>query len=326
MKSYLKTFIALIIKNKQFNLLLFCLFLSFALWLSITYSKTYEHIIVYPIAFVDNNHKATMYSVSDSTISVNVKANGFEFLLNRGYSKHNKKIIFDINKLLINSTRSYIKIPTSMLKGKIINAIGYKNVNIAVSPDTITIAWIKTFSKKVPLINKTNFHFKKPYQAYSPIELMNKYIIIEGSKKDLDRIDTIFTENVSFNNINRNCIMFVPLDLTNISKNVNIPMKQVLVRIRAEKYTENIVKLPINVIRYESYKNIKVLPKEVRIRYRVAIKDYKKINTADFNAYVVCSNENLAKKNRLKVFIGNVPSLVNIVSVMPDKVEYILFK
>lgn len=326
MKSYLKSFISFLIKNKQINSFIICLFLSFALWMSITYSKNYEHSIVYPVEFVDANNKAKIYSTQDSNITVTIKANGFEFLLNRGYRKENKKIVLDINKININSNKGYAHIPTSILKTKIMRAIGYKNVTLSVSPDTINLYWEKVYMKKVPVVNRTKFLFQKPFQSYFPSELLTKEIYIEGSKKDLSNIDTIYTKEMTFSNINRNTTFIVPLDLSHFSKNVIVPMENVFVRVRTEKYTENVINVPINVIRYESYKNIKVLPKEIKLRYRVAIKDYKKVNIRDFNAYVLCSDEMIERNNKLKVMISNVPSFVRVVNVVPERVEYVLFK
>jgi hypothetical protein len=326
MKSYLKSFIQFIIKNKQLNTFLICLFLSFALWVSITYSRNYEHSIVYPVEFVDKNNEAKIYTTMDSNITVTIKANGFEFLLNNGYKKYNKKIVLDINKLNINSNKGYAHIPSVILKNSIIKAIGYKGVEVGVSPDTINVSWEKVFMKKVPVVSLCKFSFKKPYQSYYPSEILTKEVYIEGSKSDLKKIDTIYTEKLTFKDIDRNVLLFVPIDVSKISKNVSVPIGNVPIRVRAERYTENVASIPINVIRYENYKNIKILPKEVKIRYRVALKDYKKVNIQDFNAYVLCSDEAIQKESKLKVFISNVPSFVKVVNIVPEKVEYVLFK
>ena len=51
-----------------------------------------------------------------------------------------------------------------------------------------------------------------------------------------------------------------------------------------------------------------------------------KVNVKDFNAYVVSSNLSISDGNKLKVNLNNIPDFINIVSVIPEKVEYILYE
>lgn len=325
MKNIFKRFLSLIRGNKQVNILVLCLFLSFALWFVITYSKEYQHNEVFPITFVDNSNKVA-FSTKDSIITVELKVNGFEFLKNQVVSSHKKKIIVDLNELNLNLSKGYSNIPISRLQPIIMKSLGYEGLSAKLQPSSIHLNWKRVYSKKVPVVNKSIFSFKKPYAMYTPEELLISEVLIEGNTEDLNTIDTLYTQAITFKNIDKNGIFLAPLDLSNINANISCPMTFIPIRIRAEKYTENIVSIPINVVRYEDYKNIKIFPKEVKIRYRVAIKDYNKVNVKDFNAYVVSSNLAISEGNKLKVNLNNIPDFINIVSVIPEKVEYILYE
>ncbi|MBQ9255222.1 MAG: hypothetical protein IJ180_10685 [Bacteroidales bacterium] len=325
MKTLLRRFLSFTLRNKQGVVLFLCLFLSFVLWFVITYSKVYEHNEVFPIYFVDNTNKVEFYT-KDSVVTVELKVNGFEFLANQVFSSHKKKAVIDMEELNLNLSKGYAKIPTSRLKPLIMKSLGYEGMEAKILPENINLQWKKVFFKKVVVVNKSKFQFKKPYEEYYPAELLVKEVLIEGNQEDLDKIDTLYTQNVTFKNIDKNAVFMVPLETKSLAQNVSCKTTFVPIRVRTEKYTENTVSIPINIVRYEDYANIKVFPKEVKIRYRVAIKDYNKVNAKDFNAYVLCSNSILSSTDKLKVNLNNIPDFVRVVSAFPEKVEYILYK
>lgn len=310
-------------RHRQVSSFIICLCASLFLWLFITYSKEYQHNATYTLVFLDKEHKVDYFS-ADSVITVSIKTNGFEYLA-KNSARNKKNILIDVDKLNINLSKGKATIPSSQLKNQILNNLGYRGVDITVSPSNINLYWNKVYSKKVKVVNNCEFKFEKPYDMYSQPQLLFKDIVIEGSKQQLDKVDSICTKNLIYKNINKSGIFIVPLDL-DLPSGVTCQTKNIPIQIQTEKYTENIATIPIKVIRYEDYRNIKVLPKQVKIRYRVAIKDFTKINEKEFNAFVICSDEAMAKGNKLKINISNVPDYVKIVSVFPQKVEYILFK
>ncbi|MCF0210482.1 MAG: hypothetical protein HUK18_04115 [Bacteroidales bacterium] len=325
MKKSLKRILSFIAKNKQGNILVLCLFLSFVLWFVITYSRVYEHNETFAITFVDNSNKVEFFT-KDSVISVELKVNGFEFLANQVFSANKKKVVIELDDLNLNLSKGGEKIPIARLKPKIMKSLGYEGMEAKILPNSINLSWKKVYSKKVVVVSKCKFLFKKPYEAYFPAEVLMKQVLIEGNEADLQKIDTIYTQPITYKNIDKTTTFFVPLDLSNMPQNIYCQTTSVPVRVSAEKFTENVVAIPINVVRYEDYKNVKVLPKDVKLRYRVAIKDYNKVNIKDFNAYVICSNTAISNNSKLKVNINNIPDFVRVVSVVPEKVEYILYK
>ncbi|MBO6117578.1 MAG: hypothetical protein J6P44_03445 [Bacteroidales bacterium] len=294
------------------------------LWLFITYGRDYQHSISYSVTFTDSNNRAE-YHTSDSVITVGVKTNGFEYLV-KGRTRHKKHIVVDIDKLNINLSKGKVTIPTSRLKPQIMQILGIRGTDISLSPSNIELTWNKLYSKRIKIVNKCTFKFEKPYDAYYPADILIDEAIIEGNEKDIAKIQSVSTQQLVYNNINKTSVFLVPLDLSQLPDGVTCRLKNVPIKITAEKYTENVVSLPVKVVRYEDYRNIKVLPKEVKLRYRIAVKDYAKVNDKNFNAFVLCSDQAMSKSKKLKVNITNVPEYVRITDIYPQKVEYILFK
>ena len=293
------------------------------LWIFITYGRDYQHTETFTLKFVENERKVD-YFTQDSIITVGLRTNGFEYLF-RNAIKSPRSIMIDVDKLNIPLSKGKFSLPSSVLKTQILKNLGYRGVDVSLSPSVINLSWNRVYSKKVKILNKCDFKCEKPYGIYSEPELMITDVVIEGAKSQIDKINFISTKPITYKNINRDGIFIVPLDL-DLPNGITCRLTNVPIKINTEKYTENVIMLPVNVIRNEDYRNIKVLPKQIKVRYRVAIKDFVKVNDKEFNAFVLCSDEAMTKNHKLKVNLSNVPDYVRIVNVFPQRVEYILFK
>ncbi|MBR1769244.1 MAG: hypothetical protein IJ748_02185 [Bacteroidales bacterium] len=324
-KFSLKRFFLKLFSDKQLNVFVLCLLISFALWVSITYSKEYVYSEVFPISFSDSSNKVNFFT-KDSVITVEIRTNGFEYLANQMFASHRKKVIIDVENLNLNLSKGEGKIPVSRLKPMIMKELGYETTGAKISPETILLKWNKVYSKKVPVVNRAKFLFDKPFEAYLPEVMLSDYALVEGAKEDLEKVDMLYTQSITFKNINKSSVFFVPLDLTKLKEGLTCKTTSVPVRVTAEKFTESTVNLPVSIHKYEDFKNIKLLPKEVTLRYRVAMKDYRKVNTKDWSAYVICSKQTMDKGSKLRVYTANIPDYIRIVSTVPEKVDYILYE
>lgn len=311
--------------NKQLNTFVLCLVLSSSLWISITFSKEYIYSEAFPISFIDSGNNVNFQS-KDSVLTIEIRTNGFRYLTNHFKLTKQDKIIVDIDDLNIDLSRGSNKIPVSRLKPTITNAIGLDRNDVKISPEYIDLRWHKIYHKRVPVVNLASFGFKKHYDAYYPPEPMVKSVLIEGNLQDLQKTDTLYTKRVKFNNIDKNTTVFAPIDLSSLPSQVSCMSTLIPIRVSCEKYTENVISVPVNVVRYEDYKNIKILPREVKVRYRVAMRDYHKVFSKDFNAYVMCSNKNIENRSKLEVMLSDTPSFIHIVNTDPVSVNFILFK
>ncbi len=324
MKNILSKIFEFFSKHRQINAFIVCLCASFCLWLFITYGKEYEHSVSYPVSFMDKDNKVE-YFTQDSIITLTIKTNGFNFLAKNTFNSK-KHLTIDVDKLNIDLSKGKVSIASSRIRSQIINHLGFRGMDVSISPTTIDLTWNKMYSKKVKIVSKCRFYFEKPFEAYLAPQLLVDEVIIEGSKNDISSIDTIFTEQINYKAINHSGVFLAPLDTKNLPKGITCRMKSVPIAINCEKFTENVVSLDVKPVRFEDYKSIEFIPKQVKLRYRVAIKDYKKVNSKDINAYVLCSEENLKEDSKLKVFLSNIPKYIQVVNIYPEKVEYILFK
>ncbi|MDO5761015.1 MAG: hypothetical protein Q4Q06_08305, partial [Bacteroidota bacterium] len=160
-----------LLSNKQVNVFLLCLALSFALWLSITYSREYTYNESFPISFVDSSNKVK-FSTKDSVVTLEIKTNGFTYLANKVYSSNKKKIIIDVNELHLDLSKGRVSISANRLKPLIIRELGYEVFTTKLSFENVVLFWKKVYTKRVPVVNKAQFSFEKPFNKYTKEELL----------------------------------------------------------------------------------------------------------------------------------------------------------
>ncbi len=312
------------ISSAAFRAMCLCVFFSLVLWMFIVFSDNRQHDFEIPIQFENSAKPDVFYYTRDSVVVVNVEATGFEFLFKSGFEDKKEKIYFDVNKLPINKSKGEMKLSSDFLKAPITKSLGMENVAISILPDTILLKWQKKYSKNITIVSKAEFETKNSYRIIKNPELLIKKVVVEGDKRVLDQIDTIYTKNINISNIDKSHIALIPLEITQQHKGLYFRTTNIPVKISIEEVTENEIELPISIVQQGEEKNVKIFPSKVKVKYRIPIKDYTKINAENFNFYVLYDANNLQNTNKLKIRSANIPNNVEIISINPRTVDYLI--
>lgn len=313
-----------LLSSSSFRAMSLCVFFSFLLWMFITFSDYRQHEFEIPIRFENSNKPDEIYFTRDSVVVVKVEATGFAFLFKSGFTTKKEKINFDINNLPINKSKGEMKFSSDFLKAPVAKSLGMEGFDISILPDTILLKWQKKYVKSVPVVSNAKFETKNSYTILSKPVLLTKEVTIEGEKRILDKIDTIYTKEVTIENIDKSHVSLIPIDMELYDKGVYFHTTNIPVKIEVAEVTENVVELPVNIIQQGVKENVKIFPAKVSVKYSVPIKDYKKVKAEDFEMYVLCSEEELNQHKKLVVKYSNVPKEVEILSITPRKVDYII--
>jgi hypothetical protein len=312
------------ISSTAFRAMCLCVFFSLVLWMFIVFSDHRQHDFEIPIQFENSAKPDEFYYTRDSVVVVNVEATGFEFLFKSGYEDKKEKIYFDVSKLPINKSKGEMKISSDFLKTPITKSLGMENVSISILPDTILLKWQKKYSKKMIVVNQTKFETKNSYRIIKNPELLINKVVVEGDKRVLDKIDTVFTKKINISNIDKSHVALIPLEINQQHKGLYFRTTNIPVKISVEEITENEIELPINIVQQGEKENVKIFPSKVKVKYRVPIKDFTKINAENFNLYVLYSEDNLQNANKLKIRYANIPNNVEVIGISPRTVDYII--
>src|SRR5690606_29659762 len=86
--------------------------------------------------------------------------------------------------------------------------------------------------------------------------------------------------------------------------------------------TEKVIELPIKVENSKGYTSVRVLPSKVRATILLAVKDYNKYTSRDFEAVVDLDAWKDHKVSSLPVIITKMPDYVKVLSVEPQNVDF----
>jgi hypothetical protein len=194
---------------------------------------------------------------------------------------------------------------------------------VQVVPDSVRFDFGDRIHKNVPVKSNLLLSFERQYDSTSGVVVLPATIQISGPKDLMDTISFIETETVVLPhvkaNVNRKLRLIHP-------EGVFSEVDQVEVRVPVEKFTEGETEVLLNVINEKKGYKVKTFPDKVKLRYRVSLSEYNKINAGMFDVVVDASGIDSLKSNRINVVVVKKAPYVRTVEPDPQKVEFILRK
>jgi len=225
----------------------------------------------------------------------------------------------DIN----NYGKNQYYINTTSLRDKMADEIGIESNEVEMSLQKLRFVMEKLTQKQINVYNSTELVFAPQYDLYGPIKIKPNTVTIYGPGNIIDTIDYIFTEykridNIS-TNINENIKLINPdPDIINIStKTVNISAD-------VEKYTESSIEIPIDLS--NSNLKIKAFPKNVKVFFTVALKDFSEIRKTQFRVMPNFDGIDVLKASKLQLKVTEYPETVSAIRIQPSEIEFLIIK
>ena len=140
--------------RNQLSIFVVCLVLSIFIWALVRLSKDYYYSIEYHLHFTELPSNLRMIAISDSTINLRIKIQGFEFFSEQFILKQYRE--YDVSmrnvrlRYLGEHTLGYLL--TNRIGKEIISQTNFPNEVYFVSPDTLFFEFEKQTIRKIPSI------------------------------------------------------------------------------------------------------------------------------------------------------------------------------
>jgi hypothetical protein len=125
--------------RNQLYIFLICLIVSVFIWILVRLSKEYFYSVDYRLTYKNVPGGYRLFSVSDSILTFNLKAQGYEFFSERLFRTEDQH--FEVNLANVKIKPAGIRYKGYLLTGtlgfEIISQTRYKNRFLEVSPDTL---------------------------------------------------------------------------------------------------------------------------------------------------------------------------------------------
>jgi len=296
----------------------FFLVLSFFLWSLIVLNKNYTTNISYPIVYNNLPEGKELLNYPPTELIITISGKGFD-LLRYEFTRFLFPYVFDVknlfkeqysNKLVIN-THNLIPFLSKKFKSNI------KILNI--SPNEIILEFSKVFSKKVKVIHNIRYELQPQFIVKDGIDVFPDSITITGPFSLIDTIKYVSTEFFDFKKVDK--VFTRKVHLKEIGEKIKLQSKYVHITIPAYKFTENKILVPIEVVNAPEHFNFKISPNAVTVKYKVLLKDFKKVKKKNFRVIVDYNSFELNVTNEVKVILSKSSKYVFDVSVFPKKVK-----
>lgn len=290
--------------------------LSSLLWLIIKLSDEYTETEPFAILYTDVPPEMTIPNENHS-IDATVTTTGFKLL--RYYIKPKRNRIVEISLNEINYKKSSFETysySSRYLEEKIAEFIDSKSTDVQLNDETQYFVMSKLVSKRVKIKPQTNIEFERQYSYYGEPVAFPDSATIYGTINEIEKINTIQTELISRKKVNQTIETTAKIEL---SEGISCDLNEVNVLVNVEKYTEAAIEIPITL---PDGVNLHLYPNKVKIRYKVAMKDYAIINNLSFKATI--DPEDIYINETLPVKMAQSPNSIQIIKIDPEEIEYIV--
>jgi len=145
--------------------------------------------------------------------------------------------------------------------------------------------------------------------------------LLPAPKELLSDLKYVETDSVNFKKINSDIkfnLNLINPDLDNLIFSDN-SLEYLL---EVDQYTEETIKVPVNVLFNSDYSKFNYYPKELSVKYNISINDYIEVNPMDFK--IECVYDSNSPNNISKAEISKKPSFVKNVRLNTDQIQIII--
>ena len=307
------------IERKRFVQLITCVVFAVAAWLFMALNNKYVYTAKTQLIYVDEPQKKAFKPLQPDTVDLQVEGTGWQLLFSR-LRINPQSITVSLEKL---NSKSFILFSEQL--PQVNKQLETSQKIISVKPDTLYFDFSKRTNKRVPVKLLAKFSFVKQYGVASQTRLTPSYVNISGPLDELSKINEWFTDTLKLSDLQNSTSARVALK-KNSSNNISIYPSSVGVKVNVDEFTEKTVDVPLKVINNNDYYDIKLYPKKVAITFLVALSSYKEVDE-DFIEAVVDVNEwKQLDHHKLTVKINRFPDYCKLVSIVPNKVNFIIEK
>lgn len=307
--------------NLKVRMFFVFLVLSVLFWSLIKLSKTYTTNIVFDANYINIPENKVFQSSAVSELTASVKSSGFNLL---GYKLTRRKLDIDLNSLSYKSGNSYYYLTNNHLS-ELRLQLNVESSIERISLDTIFVSLGSNKIKKVPIELNAKIQFKLGYNFVGKMKLTPDSILVSGPESILDTIHKIVANGLELKEVSKNISQTVVLKQFS-NKNLIYSNNEVLLTAAVDKFTENTLTVPFEVINVAEDLKLTTFPKEIQVIYKVGLTNFSKISAK--NIKVVCDFK-LSEEHNLDYLIPSLleqSSLISSVRFVPSKIEFLIEK
>ncbi|AUC81909.1 hypothetical protein CW733_07110 [Lacinutrix sp. Bg11-31] len=282
-------------------------------------SASYTNTVKFNVALKNIPDEMIVLNDSSNTLNFTMTTDGFEWMK---YYIKTPSVEIDFKNEVKKADSLYV---WSLSRGYAgINGQFNKDIVVkTINPDTLLFKVDINAVKTIPVIPNLNISYSPGYNVLNAIVAVPDSIKIIGPESLLSKINSIETKVLNRNAVNKPFSTQLALKLETLDSQINVKTKTVSINIKAEKFTEGTLSLPINIINVPNNVKVNYFPKTINLSYYTSLESYNTIDINDFE--VVCDfKEHNSKSSYLTPKLIKSPKAIKTFRLHEQKIEYII--
>lgn len=261
-------------KVKIFLLFLVCALLA---WFVSNLSETYTSDSDFYLDYVNVPDSLFFEQNSRKNIDLKLRTGGFQFLR---FNFFKKRVEVDLSEAKFNSGKFYLpqSVFRKQIEAQLPSSVSLLEVGIV---DTLFLDLYQLHTVEVPVISKIKLQLAQDYMLEDSLVVEPSRITISGPKEEIDSISQVYTKKAELS-VTDSFEQSLMLDLPTGLKNSKFSTNKVLVKGEVFRFSEKIVKLPVEVVNLPRNMAIRTFPNEVRVLCKGRVEVLKNVNSSNF--------------------------------------------
>lgn len=301
--------------KKNFYIIIISVLFSITVWVSIALSDEYYSIYKLPIAIIDLPSGYTVGNDLPETITVRLKGDGWKLM---SFELGSSKFFFV-------SVKGDSGLITANLLNNVENNPWFTaGINILdISPKSLRIVVEPIAEKKLKIIPELNLDFKEGYSLASKVSVQPDSILVRGPASVIRRMETFRTKEITLKNLDQKTTFLAELEEL---RGFETEQKFVSITLDVQRIVENSISdIPVNVINKPENVDVILIPNTINCTFRGGVNILGKVTLGDIIATVDYNTVIADTLGFVRPEIQS-PENINLLSVKPDKLKYVIKK
>ena len=307
------------IERKRVAVLILCLLFAVIGWLILALNNKYVYTAKTQLIYTEEPQKKAYKALQPDMVNLQVEGTGWQLLFSKLRIKP-QAISISLQKL---NVRNFVILSAQL--PQINREIETVQKIISIQPDTLYFDFSKRSFKRVPVKLVSAFTFAAQHHMPSAIQLKPAYVNISGPQEELANITQWPTDTLKLSKLKQPTNARISIK-SNPSNNINIYPTSVGVYIPVDEFTEKTVEVQLNLLNNTNFYDVKLYPKKVKVTFLVALASYAKVDERLITASVDVNEWKQQHHQELTVKLTRFPKFCKLLSVMPQKVKFMVEK
>ncbi len=315
--------------KRRIYIFLLCVAISTLFWLFNKLSQETSATLSKPIVFEAFPDNLVAASQSDSIISYRLRSSGLRLIRAFWFSPADTLFIqSDALPVARRDGKELHFVDENRLSTMLTNRFGQWANLEAVIPDTVFVELVPAITRRLPVKLDADISFEQRFRPYGNIRVEPDSVLITGPKTILDTLRHVSTEHWTSGRLRQDTEKILNLNKPLPLKSLRLESETVKLTVPVAEFTESYIELSLHVTDPDDSTpaNLRLFPNRVTVNYLVALNDYASVNEQMFRASVPCPISNDPGDGRLTVVLDAYPSFVDVLSISPPFIEYIIIE